>query len=317
MSVDLTIIIVNWNGGELLKQCLASIAESPPSCPYEIIIVDNASSDESVSWLKSVEVESLFGADSLDLIENRENVGFSKASNQGIARSGAPLLLLLNPDTEVRSGAIDKLCETLRSDARIGACGPRLLNSDGSLQHSVWRNPPTPWEIIISGAGLWRLMPKGLRGELLLGGHWDHARRREVPMIFGAAILARREMIDAVGGLDERFHMYAEDTEWCLRIIRAGWKLVFDPEAEVLHHGSQFSLRRWGSEGKLRVQLDSYFKFQRYCLPRRHVIANLLAGCAVMSLHKVWRTVRGRPAHDVGIILQLHLADLRRALRGG
>jgi glycosyltransferase involved in cell wall biosynthesis len=176
MAVGLSIIIVNWNGGELLKQCLASVAEWPPSCPYEIIIVDNASSDESVSWIKSSEAQSLFRANKLDLIENRENVGFSKANNQGIARSAAPLLLLLNPDTKVRPGAIDRLCATLRSDARIGACGPRLLNSDGSLQHSVWRNPPTPWEIIVSGAGLWRLMPKKLRGESV-----QEALRRENP----------------------------------------------------------------------------------------------------------------------------------------
>jgi GT2 family glycosyltransferase len=316
MAVELSIIIVNWNGGELLKQCLVSVARQPPTCTYEIIIVDNASSDESVSWIKSDEAQSLLGNTTLELIENRENVGFSKANNQGIARSDAPLILLLNPDTEVLPGAIDQLCQTMRADARIGACGPRLLNSDFSLQHSVWRNPPTAWEIVVSGTGLWRLMPKRLRGELLLGGHWNHAQRREVPMIFGAAILARREMIEAVGGLDERFFMYAEDTEWCLRITRAGWKLVFDPAAEILHHGSQFSLRRWGSEGKLRVQLESYFKFQRYCLPRRQVIANLLAGCAVMSLQKVWRVVRRRPADDVGIVLQLHLVNLKRALRG-
>ena len=103
----------------------------------------------------------------------------------------------------------------LNSDERIGACGPRLLNTDGSLQHSVWRNPPTAWEIIVNGVGLWRLIPRSLRGSLLLGGHWDHATRRSVPMLFGAAILARRKMIDEVGGLDERFHMYGEDYEWC------------------------------------------------------------------------------------------------------
>jgi GT2 family glycosyltransferase len=315
MDVELSIIIVNWNGGELLRRCLQSVAQHPPSLPYEIVVVDNASSDESVNWLRSAEVAALLGDVPLHLIENAENVGFSRANNQAIAARTAPLLFLLNPDTEVLPGAIDTLIATLRSGARIGATGPRLLNKDGTLQHSVWRNPPAPWEIIISGTGLWRLIPHRMRGHLLLGGHWDHATRRVAPMLFGAAILARREMIDEVGGLDERFHMYGEDNEWCLRITRAGWQLVFEPAATIIHYGGQFSLQRWGSREKLRVQLNSYFDFQRRCLSRSHMLANLLAGCLVMSAHKLWRGLRHRPADDVALVLAMHWANLKRMLR--
>jgi GT2 family glycosyltransferase len=312
---DLSIIIVNWNGRELLANCLASIGESPPSVPYEVMVVDNASTDQSVAWLGSFEARALLPQGCLRVIENEENLGFSKANNQAITLSRAPFVLLLNPDTEVLPGALDRLIATLRSDARIGACGPRLLNTDGSVQYSVWRNPPAPWDIVVSGIGIWRLIPRRLRGEWLLGRHWDHARRREVPMLFGAAMLARREMIADVGGLDERFHMYAEDNEWCLRMRRAGWRLVFEPDAEILHHGSRLSLQRWGRRDKLRVQLESYFQFQRYSLSRAHAVGNLLATCAVMALHVVWRRLRGRLTDEVELVYCMHLAELKRIVR--
>jgi GT2 family glycosyltransferase len=223
------------------------------------------------------------------------------------------LLFLLNADTEVLPGAVDMVTATLRAGEHIGACGPRLLNADGSLQPSVWRNPSTPWEIIIAGVGLWRLIPRRTRGELLLGRHWDHASRRTVPMLFGAAILAKRAVFSEVGGFDERFHMYGEDHEWCLRVTRAGWQIVFEPSARVVHHGSQFSLRRWGSRERLGVQLDSYFRFQRLALSRRHRIGNLLAVCFVTALHWVWRRLRGQSTDDVALTLTMHLADLKRS----
>lgn len=236
MAPELSIIIVNWNGGELLRSCLKSIARFPPSVPYDIVIVDNASSDDSVGWLKSAEVNSLFPHVGVHVIENRDNVGFGAANNQAFEYSHSPLLFLLNPDTELTPGAIDTLIGTIRFNPQTGAVGPRLNNTDGSLQHSVWRNPPTPWSIIVTSLGLWRLIPRRFRGSLLLGGHWSHDQRRSVPLLFGAAILVRREVVQQVGGFDERFHMYGEDHEWCIRIARAGWQLIFEPEAVVTHH---------------------------------------------------------------------------------
>ncbi len=314
MQPELSILIVNWNGGKLLRNCLSSIAKAPPSVSFDIIVVDNASSDDSVAWLRSAEAASLLPDIKVHVIENAENAGFSKANNQAIAHSGASMLLLLNPDTEVTSGAIDTMVACLHSDERIGACGPRLLNTDGSVQPSVWRNPPTAWEIIVSGLGVWRLIPHRLRANLLLGGHWDHATRRDVPMLGGAAILARRKMVDEVGGLDERFHMYGEDNEWCLRISRAGWQLIFDPAASVMHHGGQFSLQRWNSLDKLQVQINSGLQYNRYSLSRSHSIANLLAHCFVSFCQKSWYRLRGRPAEAAQIIFDSHLADLKRIL---
>jgi N-acetylglucosaminyl-diphospho-decaprenol L-rhamnosyltransferase len=313
--VSVSIIIVNWNSGEMLRRCIASIAAAPPAVSWEIIVIDNASTDESVRWLQSDEARSLTGASRLRVIVNAENTGFSRANNRGMAQSQADMLLLLNPDTEVAAGAIDTLVGTLAAHERAALCGPRLLNPDGSLQPSVWPNPLTPWGIIVAGLGLWRLLPRRLRGEWLLGRFWNHDRRRAVPMLFGAAMLVRRVAVERVGGLDERFHLYAEDNEWCLRMTRAGWQVLFEPDAAVIHHGSPLSLQRWGSEGKLRVQLEAFFQFQRLCLSRSHRIANLAAVCVVAAAHRCWRAVRGRPAADTAIVFEMHYGDLKRALR--
>lgn len=317
MGVELSIIIVNWNGGELLRRCLRCLAENPPSVSHEVILVDNASSDGSAEWLLGGGARGLLGETPLRVVANDDNRGFARANNQAIALSSAPLVFLLNSDADATPGAFDALIATLKSHPRIGAVGPRLHNTDGTLQHSVWRNPPTVREILLSGSGAWRLLPSRLRGELLLGGHWEHDRRRDVPMLFGAAVLARREMIDEVGGLDERFHMYSEDIEWCLRIRRAGWRLVFEPAAVVVHHGGQSALRRWTSAQKRRVELDSFFQFQQYSLPRRRLIANLLAAYLVAWAQKGWRLLRRRPTDGVQLVLDAHREHLRWALREG
>jgi hypothetical protein len=315
VGLELSVIIVNWNGGELLRRCLRCLVENAPSVPYGIILVDNASSDTSLAWLRSDEARTLLGETPLNIIENQENLGFAIANNQALKTSAAPFVFLLNSDADLTPGAADALLATIKSDSRIGAVGPRLLNSDGTLQHSVWRNPPTAWEILLNGTGVWRLIPQRLRGTLLLGGHWEHDQKRDVPMLFGAAILARREMIDEVGGLDERFHMYSEDAEWSLRMLRSGWRIVFEPAALVVHHGGQSALQRWTSTEKRRVQLETFFQFQQYSLPRYQVIANELAMYFVAWGQRTWRFLRRRPTDDFEMFLAVHRENLRRAIR--
>jgi GT2 family glycosyltransferase len=313
---ELSFVLVNWNGGALLRRAIESILEFPPRVPYGVVVVDNASTDQSVRWLRSEELAERLGRVELHLIENRENVGFGRANNQAFASAGARLLFLLNADAELQPGACDALIATLDSDPRIGACGPRLVNPDGSLQISVWRNPPTAWSTLLSGLRLHELLPRRLRGELLLAGHWAHDRRRDVGMLSAAAMLVRRELVEDVGGFDERFHMYGEDNEWCLRMARAGWRLVFEPAAVVTHHGGYSSRQRWTAHEQLGVQLDAFFRFQRYCLSRRQAVANLLATSVVLALHRLWRRLRGQPVGDVTLILRMHLADLKRTVCG-
>jgi hypothetical protein len=316
VSAELSIIIVNWNGGDLLRRTVESVVAAPPSVEHEVVVVDNASSDDSLARLRSGAAAAALGG-RLRVFENEENLGFGRANNQAFARTHAPLVLLLNPDTEVTEGSIDRLVQTVRSGGRVGAAGPKLLNADGSVQVSVWRNSPAAWEALLTGLSLHRLLPRRLRGELLLAEHFDYSRRRAVGMLSGAAMLVRREVIDEVGGFDERFHMYGEDNEWCLRITRAGWRLVFEPEAVVMHHGAASSVKRWDSLEKMRVQAEGYLLFLRRSLPRRRRVSLLATSCVLLALQRAARGLTGRERRDVEQTLRLFAADLRRALREG
>ncbi|MGB8511006.1 MAG: glycosyltransferase, partial [Pyrinomonadaceae bacterium] len=178
MKAELSIIIVNWNGGDFLRRAVECVAAAPPRTSFDIIVIDNHSSDDSLERMRASTVVKQLDAAQLRVVVNADNLGFSKANNQGFGLTDAPLLFLLNSDAEVRAGAIDKLVETIRSEHETGACGPLLVNPDGTLQPSVFRNPPTAWETLLSGFRLHRLLPARARGELLLGGHWDHATRR-------------------------------------------------------------------------------------------------------------------------------------------
>lgn len=313
---DLSIVIANWNTGDLLRRCVASIVASAPAAGFEIVVVDNASSDQSLAALRrDAAAAPLLGAGRLRIIENSENRGFGAANNQAFALSRSPFVLLLNPDTLMVPGAIDSLIGVLRADARIGGCGPRLVNADGSLQISVWRNPPTAWEIVLANLRLYRLLPERIRGELLLGPHWRHDRRRSVRMLSAAALMVRRAAIDAAGGFDERFHMYAEDNEWCLRIVRAGWRLVFEPAVVVRHDEAQSSLKRWSPLEKRRVQLEASYLFQRVSVPRWHLVANQLAYYLTASMQHAWRRIRGVDASEMAMVTRVHACHLEQALR--
>lgn len=314
--IELSIIIVNWNGSNFLTRSVQSVINFPPSAEYEVVIVDNASTDDSLAHLRASEAGKLLtNRGRLRIIENTENRGFAAANNQGFAATQTPLLFLLNPDAEITANCIDRLMQTVSSDSRIGAAGPRILNADGSLQISVWRNPPAAWNIILSNLKLYSVLPQNLRGELLLGGHWDHNRERAVPMLGGAAMLVRRNVIEKVGGFDERFHMYGEDHDWCFRINRAGWLLIFQPEAIVIHQGAWCSLQRWTNLEKIRVQLEAHYLFQTQSLSRGRILANSLAYCLTLSTLHLWRRMRKIDAPQVKLALDVYWEHLKRTLR--
>ncbi len=317
-ELELSIIIVNWNGGEFLRRSVESVVTFPPSIEYEVVVIDNASADDSVALLRASELaHRLAGKGRLRIVESLENRGFGQANNQAFALTDAPFLFLLNPDAEVTPNSIDNLIATVRSGAGVGAAGPKLLNADGSLQTSVWRNPPAAWEILLSQMKLYSLLPRRFRGELLLGGHWNHDSQRSVPMLSGAALLVRRTVIEEVGGFDERFHMYGEDNEWCLRMIRAGWQLVFQPNAVVLHHGAQSSLQRWTNLEKLRIQLEANYFFQQQTVPRRRLISNQIASYITASAQYLARLLRGIQAPEIQLARELHWKHLKRAISEG
>jgi N-acetylglucosaminyl-diphospho-decaprenol L-rhamnosyltransferase len=301
-----SVVIVNWNTGPLLGECLKSLWAHSDSI-REVIVVDNASIDGSADVACPNETAPV----PVRLVRNDRNVGFAAASNVGIRGSSAPYVFLLNPDTEVKSGAIERLLDAANSDARVGACAPKLLAPDGSVQANAWRTPPAAWHTLVEGFGMWRLLPQPLRGELLLGPHWGYTRRRRVGAFSGAAILARRQVFETVGGFDERFHMYGEDGEWCLRASRAGWWLLLEPAAEVVHVGGRSAATRWTPEERRLRELQGFLDFQDACLTRGAAIRNSLAQM-VVALARWCRAAAGGRATDSALaILRLHGRYLR------
>ncbi len=316
MPYDLSIIIINWNGGSLLTRCVETIVSSAPKLTYEIVIIDNASTDDSLAQLRANNrAAEMIASEQLRIFVNDENRGFGAANNQAFALTDSPYVFLLNSDTEVQPGTIDTLMQKLNSDPKIGAVGPKMLNKDGSLQVSVFFSPPRVWHTVMSQLWLYHLLPRRIRGELLLGWHWQHDRERNVPMLGGAAILTRRQVIEEVGGFDERFHMYAEDNEWCWRITKSDWRLMFVPEAVLIHHGAQSSSKRWSPADQIRVRLRAGFNFEHRIKPRWRVAANQLANYLVVTVQIAGRKLFGIQHPELHVIKEMHREHLRRSLR--
>jgi GT2 family glycosyltransferase len=206
---DLSIIIINYNNSKLLKDCIVSISTSTKKINFEIIVVDNASSDDSIRMMEE-------SFPDISLIKNKENLGFTKANNQGMEASKGRYCVLLNNDTLVKDGALDRLVEFMDANPLAGACGPKLLNVDGSAQR---------------------------QGSILSLPFWKSEKSRETSFIMGACLLVRREVIEKVGKLDEGFFFYNEDLDWCRRIKSTGWKIFIVPDAEIVHFGG-YSTKR-------------------------------------------------------------------------
>jgi hypothetical protein len=246
-GIDLSVVIVNWNVKALLAKCLRSLmdapgwqlippdgeAAAPDGRAMEIWVVDSASSDGSAEMVR----QDFPGA---GLIANTENVGFTRGNNQGIARCRGRAILLLNPDTEVLGDALGVMLEYLDAHPDAGVAGPRITTPDGGVQPSR-RRFPTYATAFVESTCLQQWFP---RHPLLARYYmWDAPddREQDVDWLEGACLLARTEAVQQVGGLDERFFMYSEELDWCQRIKAAGWRVVYLPQAQILHYGGKSS----------------------------------------------------------------------------
>lgn len=218
LEVELSVIIVNYNTGKIFSRCVDSVIRttknlSNPSA--ELILIDNASEDNSFVTPKNGNVS---------VIENKENLGFTRANNQGIKIAKGKYILLLNPDTVVKPNAIQKLFEFAKSHPQVGAVGPKLLNPDGSVQPSAFKLP-TLWGAI---AEFW-LGQKGIYSKYI-------PERGAVDSLVMAAFLITPKALKKVGGLNEKYFMYFEDLDYCRALKKAGLKVYYLPEAEVIHY---------------------------------------------------------------------------------
>lgn len=227
--MDLSIVITNWNTCDLLLRCLTSINNNPPLKNYEILVIDNASTDGS-SKIVSVQFPQIH------LIENAENVGFARANNQAIHQAKGQYILLLNSDSFVKPNALHELVHFMDNHPESGAAGAKLLNPDETLQQNCYPEPTLLREFLRM-FHLTTLVP----GSCYHMENWDHKKPHRVDMIQGACLILRRAALDQVGLLDENFFFYSEDIDLCYRLRRAGWHLYWVPSAEVVHYGGQSS----------------------------------------------------------------------------
>lgn len=316
-SPAISIVIVNWNGAGFISGCLQSIVENPPSDTFEIVVVDNASTDGSAAWLRSRECAQLLDGIPYLLIEPGSNLGYGPASNLAIERTTSGFVLILNPDTRVLDSAVDRMVELLRSDERIGMVGPRLYYEDGSLQDSVSRQPETPLSILVEHFHLYKIMPSRLYRDWLLGTHWQHDHRRAVPVIAGAAMMCRRSMIDDIGAFDPTIHMYAEDLELCVRATRGGWLTYFEPAASIVHLRGQSTQQRWDVSEHAQVQEAAMIFFENKTFSRSLNIANGITRVATMFAYRSWRKLARKDPAVIDAVLRLRLENCKKLILGG
>lgn len=227
--IDLSVIIVNFNTRQLLEECLVSLRDTAGQLTLQTIVVDNGSTDGSP------EMVSRHFPDVV-LIRNQTNEGFASPNNQGLKRAQGRYAMLLNSDTVARPGALERLVVFMDNHPDAGACGPRLVYPDGSLQRSC-RNLPSLWRHFCDMSGLENIFPRTIFGNFET--RFEHDRTVEVDQPMGAALLVRSQLMSDVGLLDERFKIYYNEVDWCKRIHEAGWKIFFVHDAEIIHHGGK------------------------------------------------------------------------------
>ncbi|KAA9132917.1 glycosyltransferase family 2 protein [Microbacterium caowuchunii] len=275
-TAELSVVIVNYNTAQSTADAVRSLLETTRT-PLEVIVVDNGSSDDSVDLLRA-------GFPDVDVIEAGENLGFAAGVNLGVARSRAPYVLLLNPDTTSLPGAVDALMAFAKHHPHYGLYGGRTLRPDGTLDPSSCWGAMSIWSLFCFATGLSTVFKRSAVFDPESLGSWARDAVREVPIITGCLLLISRSAWDDLGGMDEHFFLYGEDADFSRRARRAGHRPVIVPDATIVHAvgGSTASSGR------------------KMCL--------VMAGRAT-ELRLAWRA----PARTIGLLLLQAGALLRRS----
>jgi len=238
--VILSVIIVNWNTKEFLLRCLESVRQTVKGLGAEVFVVDNGSTDGSGAAVRERFPE-------VGLIENPMNLGFARANNQALSRTRAKYSLLLNPDTKVKGEAIERLFSFMETHSEAGVAGGQLLNSDGSKQNAIANFPSFATELLNKNL-LRRMFPNRFPGKVR-----SYPEPIEVDSVIGAGMMVRREAMEQVGLLDEDYFLFLEETDWCYRMKKAGWKIYYVPQAEIYHFQGRSAERE-----KKRARVEYY-----------------------------------------------------------
>jgi GT2 family glycosyltransferase len=255
--VKLSIVIPTYNAHEWIQGCLDSIQLHRPSCPYEIIVVDDRSGDDTVEIVRRMYPD-------VRVFANDTNVGFGKTVNVGLCAAGGDYFLVLNNDTWMHAGALDAMIGYLDAHPDTGIVGPRVLNSDGSLQQQCRRRIPTPRAALLYFSGIASLFPKNpsIAGYLMTAA--DESQTTEVDSVSGACLMVRRQVLDQLHGFDPEYYLYGEDMDFCWRAKLAGWKVVYFPGAAITHFGGQ------GGTGKKKIYATIEWHRAMWIFYRKH-----------------------------------------------
>ncbi|MCK5219484.1 glycosyltransferase family 2 protein [bacterium] len=287
---QISIAIVNWNTREYLVKCLQALRAGAAGLTLEIIVVDNASSDGSAKAVAEQFPE-------IQLLANRENLGFAAGINQALNLAQAPFCMLLNPDTEMQPQALQIMLEDLEAHPEAWAVGPKLLNGDGSILPSG-RKFPTMFSTWMEG-----LLPRRVKAsdwwKKAVFGRLDFEVPVEVNEVSGACFITRQKVFEKIGFLDERFFLYYEEVDWFLRLAAAGGKVRYQPRARIIHHWGAGANKTQGESVLLYYR--SQFKFWRKH-HRGEIVIRIMTACNAV----VW---------TVGSLIKaLGLGEVRRNL---
>ena len=274
---EISAIIVSWNAREYLRGCLKSIRECGGLAMTNVIVVDNASTDGSPEMVEREYPEA-------KLIRSAENLGFARANNLVLNDITTPYVAFINSDVVVHPGCLETLVRFLKAHPGVGLCGPKVFGGDGRLQ-LTHRRLPTLWNTLWRSLALDTVVQRFAQG---MNRTPQESESHSVEALTGCFWLARRKAINEVGGLDERFFMYAEDIDWCMRYRQAGWNIMYVPEATATHFGGASSANA----------------------PLRYSLEMLRANIVYSRKH------RGPAGHALFYILSLLHHSLRVAIRG-
>jgi len=255
-NLDLSVIILSFNTRDLLRQCLKAVyASNLGKYEQEVIVCDNGSQDQSLAMVKKEFPQAV-------VIANHGNIGFAAGNNPGIKRAKGRYILLLNSDTEVNPATFKTIVDYLEHHNEVGAATCKLVLPDGTMDPACHRGFPTPWAAFTYFGGLEKLFPHSAIFSQYHQTSKDLNTIHEVDMISGAFFLVKREVIKQIGLLDEDYFFYGEDMDWCFRMKRAGWKIIFNPNVTVLHRKKQSGRAHLDQKRRLGTEIF-FFKYNK------------------------------------------------------
>lgn len=277
----LAVVIVNYNAQDYLETCLQSLHAETPNTDFQVVVIDNASDDCDFSRLRVQFPSTTF-------VQNNENVGFAAACNQGVRQVPAEFYLLLNPDVRILDRAVEKTVAFLQSRPEAGIVGCRVKNEDGSLQLACRRTIPRPSSALYRFLRLSFLFPRSKTfGQYNLS-FMDDNEVHEVEAVSGSFLMFRREVLNAIGYLDEDFFLYGEDLDFCYRALLKRWKIYYFPGAEIIHYKKK-SWRRDAKAGSYHYYNAMEIFYRKHYRETANPLQNTLVFLGIRLL----RAIRG------------------------